>query len=610
MRTLLFLSVAAVAAACSPRGDAIKPHQPPAPVAVAPGEGETPAMVAAAFEHAAAGQGVAAVAPAKTERPTEPVDEPELTDGEDVTAFVREQNSDKYAPPPSTFRPGHVSPRTLDVSAYKALPFKGNGFVVALPSGAPLTTPAVYDGKVVVSGGFRSKELYALDAATGKLVWGLDLDDDGPSAPACAEGVCAFNTESCTLFVVDAATGAQRWSLWLGDPLTSAPTIADGRVFTSYPAGGVGYVPQLPNDGNHQINPAPGPGSGANGAPDAPNGQGDPAAVVAQGAQQAPGNVAHNPAAGAASRGDGKARPPGATHALAAFDLKTGKILWQVWIDSDVLSAPVAVGRHLYATSFAGTLYKLDQATGAILAARKVRATSAPVIAATGDLFYTRRDDAKGEAAAEVVVRTNDKGQAKWVAAKKRAAYLDHAVQARSGLKAQAADNDSANGFGGGAPTAANPGAALGNVGQDNVFSMQAFQGSRVLATRWGNVNTMGDEVVCTDPATGEKRWTKKLEGDLAKAGGFLAAPPAEAGGRIVLGTLDGMVLVLDPTTGKEQLRYRLQRPIRSQPVVVGGWIYVGTDDGHVAGIDTRNPELTGWSQWGGDAARTGAPRG
>ena len=90
----------------------------------------------------------------------------------------------------------------------------------------------------MLSGGFHGKEFYAVDARTGVPAWGIDLDDDGPSAPACDAGVCVFNTESCTVFAVDAATGQQRWAWWMGDPMLSAPAIAQGRVFTSYPAAG------------------------------------------------------------------------------------------------------------------------------------------------------------------------------------------------------------------------------------------------------------------------------------------------------------------------------------------------------------------------------------
>jgi len=49
----------------------------------------------------------------------------------------------------------------------------------------------------------------------------------------------------------------------------------------------------------------------------------------------------------------GKAAPEGANHVLAAFDLKTGKIDWQLWLDGDVMSAPVAVGEYVYISTFA-----------------------------------------------------------------------------------------------------------------------------------------------------------------------------------------------------------------------------------------------------------------
>ena len=138
------------------------------------------------------------------------------------------------------------------------------------------------------------------------------------------------------------------------------------------------------------------------------------------------------------------------------------------------------------------------------------------------------------------------------------------------------------------------------------VSTLQAFQGSRVLAFRDRNFNCMGDEVFCTDPATGKTVWKFKLEGDLKKLGGFLAAPPVAAGDQVFLGTLRGEVLQIDPASGKVVKTYQTGSPIRYQPVVDGGRIYVGTQDGRLVCVDTGNKEFTGWSMWGGNAARTG----
>src|SRR5262249_36759811 len=185
----------------------------------------------------------------------------------DVTKEVLDMNSGKYAAPPTTFRVGNVTPHPLD----KKIVAQGqSGWSVRLPSGAPIRSPAVYDGMVFASGGFHSREFYAFDARTGKPVGGPNLDDDGPPSTACEDGPCGFTTRACTLFSVDAKTGKLLWSWWLGDPLMSAPTIAHGRVFTAYPAAGRGQQP-----------------SGTRTA---------------------------------------LATPPGQSHALAAFDLKTGKI--------------------------------------------------------------------------------------------------------------------------------------------------------------------------------------------------------------------------------------------------------------------------------------------
>ena len=83
---------------------------------------------------------------------------------------------------------------------------------------------------------------------------------------------------------------------------------------------------------------------------------------------------------------------PNATHVLCCIDLKTGKILWQRWIDSDVMSAPVAVYGDIYATSFAGTVYRFSQEKGTILSAQRSRATSAPVVVG-GHVYMTNRAD-------------------------------------------------------------------------------------------------------------------------------------------------------------------------------------------------------------------------
>lgn len=461
-------------------------------------------------------------------------------DAELVTGQVLEMNQASNGRPPNKFRTGHVVKKAAPKAAYTV-----SGFEVKLGS-AMITTPTVYDHKVIVSGGFNSKELYAFEATSGKPVWGITLDDDGPSSPACDRGVCVINTESCTIFALDADTGEQLWSWWLGDPLTSAPTIAGGRVFASFPA---------------------------------------------------------------STTADGQPSPAGATHVLAAFDLHKGTQLWDLWLDSDVMSAPVAVGKFVYVTTFAGTVIKLEQATGKVSYAMKAQATSAPVVQFQGgveSMYYTRRGEAELDGAEEMIIRADHNSpKTRYKAAQKKAGYIDSRKQEESAYSKQAKTADTGNGFGGGAPASANAGQAAQNVGVSSVSSMQGFQGSRVLQMGKRNVNTMGDEVIATDAESGNVLWKQKLTGD-GKAGGFLGTAPVPAGNTVLYATLSGEVQRLDAGSGKLLKSYKVGGQVRSQPVIAGGWIYVGTDDGRLVAIDTKDATVDGWPTWGGNAQRTG----
>src|SRR5215510_5304112 len=69
--------------------------------------------------------------------------------GEDILQKARDWQAAPNPKPPTEFRAGNVTPRKLAKDAPQAKP---GGFEVTLPSGAPLTTPTVYDGKVFGSG--------------------------------------------------------------------------------------------------------------------------------------------------------------------------------------------------------------------------------------------------------------------------------------------------------------------------------------------------------------------------------------------------------------------------------------------------------------------------
>jgi outer membrane protein assembly factor BamB len=566
----------------------------------------------------------------QTVEPAAPVAGASQPPGQDFLAAVVDMNSPKHPVPEPDFRAGHVQNLEFNPESIKKT---RSGFAIQMPSGTAVATPAVKDGRLYVSGGFSCMEFYCFDAKTGAFIWGKELDDDGASAPLVYDDVIIFNTESCTIFALDAAKGDLLWAHWLGDPLMSVPTAAGGRVYTTYPveeAAEIGKFERPADAGEEATKPE------------------------------------KNKNGGKQSEKDKKPIIP--THVLICFHAKTGKVLWQRWIDTECMSAPVAVDDRLYVTTLSGTLYEVRQADGKILAARRLRTTSAPV-AVGRYLYYTRRTDSEkeGEKISEAIVRLDrTSGLEVYLTCSRPAPYLDWRVQVEAKSTVDALEMEGQNaimgGFGGG--FGAGPGGGSGDgffavppeqfghskpadepeiavqeplapaqqggaakvsamdeppqdllavtervaaevIGQGNVSMLQSYHGSRVLPLGDRNVACMGDLVVCVSARTGKLLWSVPLEGDLEEDGGYLASPPVTAGGQVFLSTLAGEVLQIDPQTGKKARSYKIGSPMRYPPLVVDGRIYATTQDGKVVCVDTGNQQLTGWPEWCHDPAQT-----
>ncbi|MCR9141418.1 MAG: PQQ-binding-like beta-propeller repeat protein [bacterium] len=300
---------------------------------------------------------------------------------------------------------------------------------------------------------------------------------------------------------------------------------------------------------------------------------------------------------------------PLATHAIAAFNLHSGKLIWQKLIDEDVLSSPVATrdGRLLIAT-FAGTFYSLSQTDGEILAARHARATSPPILV-RGDVYFAARVDAPYQwSMRESMYRANAAGT-QYSGEATPAPHLDRSVQADSLAGREAAERDQANGF------PAEPGdhrrLAYRHLGVGNVSSLQAFHGSRPLYHRGLEltVRVAGDRVTAARPNAGETpaAWSVTLPGDSAKVGGSLAAPPALAGGYLFVNTYRDGVWQLRPEDGSLVKKFNADAlPSRSQAIIDRGRIFVSGGANQLLAYDTGDPRLTGWQNLGGNPARTG----
>jgi outer membrane protein assembly factor BamB len=156
-------------------------------------------------------------------------DAKQVTAGDDITDLVREQNApDKEPPLPTRHGTATRSPTRPIVQKTR------DGFVAHIPGARYVPTPAHHRGRIV-AGGYGTWEIHALNAGNGKPAWSLHLSDDGPTDPACQDGICVFNTYSCTMFGVDAESGEPLWSWYLGSPQLATPIIQGDLVYSSYP---------------------------------------------------------------------------------------------------------------------------------------------------------------------------------------------------------------------------------------------------------------------------------------------------------------------------------------------------------------------------------------
>src|SRR5262245_51657469 len=69
-----------------------------------------------------------------------------------------------------------------------------DGWKVTLPGRLPLATPALADGRLFLGGGFGSYDFYALDAASGHVLWQYQTEDEiapgraRSARPSCGGG--------------------------------------------------------------------------------------------------------------------------------------------------------------------------------------------------------------------------------------------------------------------------------------------------------------------------------------------------------------------------------------------------------------------------------------
>jgi outer membrane protein assembly factor BamB len=90
------------------------------------------------------------------------------------------------------------------------------------------SSPTVEDGTVYV--GSADKELYAVDAESGRGRWSFAARGAIRSSPAVSEGAVYFGSWDGSVYAVSAESGKEVWSYETGAPIQGSPAVVGGRV--------------------------------------------------------------------------------------------------------------------------------------------------------------------------------------------------------------------------------------------------------------------------------------------------------------------------------------------------------------------------------------------
>jgi Ca-activated chloride channel family protein len=319
------------------------------------------------------------------------------------------------------------------------------------------------------------------------------------------------------------------------------------------------------------------------------------------------------------------------SHHLGCMRLQDGRELWDSPIAGDAMAAPVIAAESVFLTSFDGTVYRYDAASGRLVWSERRGATSPPWIWGDSVLLSQGREQGgegpvrtanvfAGKSEAQVVFSgTSPAAPPKVLPQTERAAlYLDPREQRGTGgivlssSHNESADaeayhqlkGDSAVGFAA-VPAAAKLESAEKNVGVKTVCGAWAYQGSRPSVAAGRSYAAMGDVLFCHDLRRGSILWERSFKQAKPMEGMRFLTPPSLANGKVFLSTAQGDVLCLSGE-GKVLWSVNVGRPMAFQPCVMKGRVFVGTNGGEVIAIETGDAKDDGWPMWGGSPAHNG----
>jgi outer membrane protein assembly factor BamB len=343
----------------------------------------------------------------------------------------------------------------------------------------------------------------------------------------------------------------------------SQPAVSKGKLYMAYPAGGRQQAQQL----NH----------------------------VGQSAA-----MSHAPKP--AKQNEGKQTEETGSHRLLCADLKTGRHLWERAISSDVISAPVVSDGKVYATTFDGTSYSFDAATGELIWKKENAGTSAPVVVAN-QVVVTQKEVREGKAYESVQQLDARRGEANAKAplARSEAGYLGRNKGGGVAIQKEAqASLDSSVGFGS-APEAAQLHKANDHLGVGTVVGGWAYQGSRAAYSKGRMLNAQGRYLNSINADDGRFAWRAEVSGGGLAEDAQVFSPPALGEDFMYLSSSLGHLLSVGQKDGDVAFMYHFPEPMVFQPALAEGAVYAGTSGGLLICLKTGSKDADGWYAWGGN---------
>lgn len=101
--------------------------------------------------------------------------------------------------------------------------------------------------------------------------------------------------------------------------------------------------------------------------------------------------------------------------------------------------------------------------------------------------------------------------------------------------------------------------------------------------------------IVATDAASGNRRWSQKLESDNRRDGTGIGSGIGLEGNMLVIASAFGFVAALDATNGSELWRTSTEAPMTGSPTIKDGRVFVSSNNNEVLAMDLATGELL-WS--------------